>query len=706
MLGLGWRIARLLIVVCMGELNTILPVGLGVCDARSCWSAKNRVHCKRLSPPAKWTLYGHRTPDNRDMSSPPPSRIPKILSLIPPMTQLNTPYPSTAYITGFLRSQGFDAVQDDVALGLVLKLFSRAGLQAVHAHIVQAKQHPLSPSVHSFTDQFERYVSTIDAVIRFLQGGDSTLAHRINSRSFLPEGPRFDALDVYIAGDGGDPLGWAFGALGAQDRARHMATLFLNDLADVVRDAVDARFAFVKYAESLAGSQPTFDLLAKALAQPKNVVDATLVELALLSVAIHQPTLVLLSVPFPGSVYAALRIGQAIKKHHPHIAIGLGGGYVNTELRELSDPRVFDFVDYITLDAGERPLLALLEHLQGKRSQQRLVRTFIRSEGAVKYINFVEPDVPFADVGTPTWDGLPLAKYLSLLDMLNPMHRLWSDGRWNKLTVAHGCYWKKCSFCDVSLDYISRYEGLEAAELVNRIEAIVLETGQTGFHFVDEAAPPKSLKALAAELLTRQTAISWWGNIRFEKSFTPELCQQLADSGCIAISGGLEVASDRLLKLMKKGVSVDQVARVTKGFSDAGILVHAYLMYGFPTQTVQDTVDALEYVRQLFEAGCIQSGFFHRFACTVHSPVGKNPSDYGVKLVPLPEGQFAKNDIAFIDPTGTDHDALGVGLNKALYNYMHGIGLDQNVRSWFDVKVPKTKVPPDFIARALEKMHP
>ena len=119
------------------------------------------------------------------------------------------------------------------------------------------------------------------------------------------------------------------------------------------------------------------------------------------------------------------------------------------------------------------------------------------------------------------------------------------------------------------------------------LNAIVAETGQTGFHFVDEAAPPKSLKALAAELQRRGVAVGWWGNIRFEKSFTPELCRQLAASGCIAVSGGLEVASDRLLKLMQKGVSVQQVARVTKAFADAGILVHAYLMYGFPTQTVQ-----------------------------------------------------------------------------------------------------------------------
>lgn len=624
----------------------------------------------------------------------------RVLSFIPPMTQLNTPYPSTAYITGFLRKQGVDAVQADIALGLVLKLFSPEGLDRIAAEIEQYEE--VTERVALFMDQFSRYRATIAPTIRFLQGGDSTLAHRINSRAFLPEGPRFEALDVYVDEEGGDPLAWAFGALGAQDKARHLATLYLNDLADVIADAIDERFEFVRYAESLAGSQPSFDPLADALQQPFTLIDEILVELTLEEFRRQQPQLVLLSVPFPGAVYAALRMAQAMKAENPAIKIGLGGGYVNTELRELGEPRLFDFVDFVTLDSGERPLLCLIEHLQGKRGPQRLVRTFTRNaEGTVQYTNWAEPDVPFGDVGTPTWDGLPLHSYLSLLDMLNPMHRLWSDGRWNKLTVAHGCYWKKCSFCDVSLDYISRYENATATELVNRIEQIVAETGQTGFHFVDEAAPPKALKALAQELIARNVSISWWGNIRFEKSFTPELCQLLADSGCIAVSGGLEVASDRLLNLMKKGVSVEQVARVTKGFTDAGVLVHAYLMYGFPTQTVQDTVDALEYVRQLFAEGCIQSGYFHRFACTVHSPVGKNPEEYGIQLKPLPQGTFAKNDIGFIDPTGVDHAALGEGLNRALYNYMHGIGLDQNVRSWFDQKVPRPTVQKNFIEQAL-----
>jgi len=629
----------------------------------------------------------------------------RVLGIIPPMTQLNTPYPSTAYLTGFLRSREVTCFQEDLALALVLRLLSVEGLTVVADKLAQMPDEQRTNAIHSFMAQRARYLATIGPAIAFLQGRDSTLAHRIVSRHFLPEGPRFATLDVYMDEDGGDPLGWAFGALGLADRAKHLATLYLNDLADVLRDGIDPRFEFVRYAESLAASQPTFDPLAEALSAPTNLVDDILRELTLAAIERHQPTVVLLSVPFPGSVYAAFRIAQTIKAKYPHIVTMLGGGFVNTELRELAEPRVFDFFDYVTLDAGERPLLALLDHIQGKRSRQRLVRTFVREAdtGLVRYVNMVEPDVAFAEVGTPTWDGLPLDQYLSLLDMLNPMHRLWSDGRWNKLTVAHGCYWKKCSFCDVSLDYISRYEGASASVLADRIDTIVRETGQTGFHFVDEAAPPKSLKALATELIARNTGISWWGNIRFEKTFTPELCELLADSGCIAISGGLEVASDRLLTLMKKGVSIDQVARVTHAFTESGILVHAYLMYGFPTQTVQDTVDALEYVRQLFANNCIQSGFFHRFACTVHSPVGQNPEEYGIRLRPLPPVSFAKNDIGFDDPTGVDHDALGVVLRKAIYNFMHGIGLDDDVRGWFPYKVPKTTVSRNRIERALRE---
>ena len=641
---------------------------------------------------------------------------PRILSVIPPMTQLNTPYPSTAYLTGFLRAGGFKAQQTDLSISLILRLFSEEGLDQLLAAVREMPPREKTPACLFFESHQDIYRSTVSTAIRFLQGKDPTLAHRIASRSFLPEGPRFTSIEQYepSSTDGRNPLDWAFGALGTADLAKHIATLYLNDLADVVRDAVDPRFGFVRYAESLAASQPSFEPLHTALGAPETLLDRLLRELTVQLLRIHEPTVVLLTAPFPGNVYGAFRIAQTVKQLDPAITTVLGGGYCNTELRALKEPRVHQYFDYITLDAGERPLLAILEHLQGQRPTSKLVRTYTRALG---YVNHQEPEVAFSDTGNPTYDGLPLADYLSLLDMLNPMHRLWSDGRWNKLTVAHGCYWKKCSFCDVSLDYISRYDLASTSVLIDRIKSLLQETGESGFHFVDEAAPPKALKSLASALIQQDLAISWWGNIRFEKSFTPEICKLLAQSGCIAVTGGLEVASDRLLKLMQKGVSVEQVARVTRAFSDAGILVHAYLMYGFPTQTVQDTVDSLEYVRQLFLAGCIHSGFFHRFTCTVHSPVGLDPARYGVTLAPPPRAGFANNDINFHDPSGVDHDALGDALKRAIFNYMHGVGLDLDVRDWFAPPegnprsrptrrrrgtIPRTTVPADFIQRALD----
>jgi radical SAM superfamily enzyme YgiQ (UPF0313 family) len=636
------------------------------------------------------------------------ARLLRLLLITPPMTQLNTPYPATAYLTGFLRQHasrlGLEVDQADAALELFLRVFSRAGLTRVLAELTARAEdtdEAMPPSIASFVAHGPRYLATIDTVVRFLQGRDPGCALRIAGRELLPEGPRFAAIaDGPGAGDD-DPLAWAFGALGTADRAKHLASLYLDDLADAIRVGIAPDFELARYAERLAASAPSFDPLRDALEGEPTLIDTMLDELAAELHARHHPDVIGLTVPFPGNLYGALRIARAIKAIAPATRAVLGGGYVNTELRDLADPRVFDYVDFITVDDGEAPLLALLEHL--REPARPLLRTFVRSGGSVAWKSTTAlHDVSLARAGTPSYAGLPLDRYVSLVEMLNPMHRLWSDGRWNKLTVAHGCYWKQCTFCDVSLDYIARYERAPADLLVDRIEAIVAETGYTGFHFVDEAAPPAALAALAERLLARDVVITWWGNVRFEKAFTPELAQLLARSGCVAISGGLEVASDRLLELMRKGVTVEQVARVTRAFSDAGIMVHAYLMYGFPTQTAQDTIDALERVRQLFAEGCVQSAFWHRFTATAHSPIGKQPERFNIRLRPPPNVTFARNDVPFDDPTGCDHDRFADGLRTAVYNYMHGLGLDRDPRAWFGRrKVPRASVPPDLIRRAL-----
>jgi hypothetical protein len=317
--------------------------------------------------------------------------------------------------------------------------------------------------------------------------------------------------------------------------------------------------------------------------------------------------------------------------------------------------------------------------------------------------NSLKKDYKQSQVGTPDYSDLLLDKYISVIEIVNPMHRMWSDGRWNKLTMAHGCYWGKCTFCDISLDYIKIYEPVAANLIVDRIQELSEKTGQNGFHFVDEAAPPALMREVALEILRRKISVTWWTNIRFEKSFTQDLCLLLKASGCIAVSGGLEVASDRLLKLIDKGVTVEQVAKVTRNFTEAGVMVHAYLMYGYPTQTIQETIDSLEMVRQLFEVGVLQSGFWHQFAMTAHSPVGMYPEQFGVEKERENIGTFANNDINYSDETGIDHDQFSFGLKKSLFNFMHGICFDYPLHDWFEFKIPKTKIPEDFIFKALHE---
>lgn len=611
----------------------------------------------------------------------------------PPFTQLNTPYPATAYLKGFLNTRDISSAQADLGIEVTLELFSHTGLQRLFAY-VESQTVPRSENAERMLLLKDRYLQTIDPVISFLQGKSPTLARNISERNFLPEAGRFAQVD---------DLSWAFGAAGMQDRAKYLATMYLEDISDLVKECADEHFGFSRYAERLGRSANSFDELYQSLQKGYTYIDELLIERLKAHIRAVQPALVAISVPFPGNLYAAFRSAQWIKQHYPAIKIALGGGFANTELRSISDVRVFEFFDFITLDDGEAPVENLVRHIQGEIVRDELKRTFVLSNGQVIFINNAScKDYAQANVGTPDYTGLPLDQYISAMEVINPMHSLWSDGRWNKLTMAHGCYWGKCTFCDVSLDYIARYEPLAAVLICDRMEEMIRQTGETGFHFVDEAAPPALMRAVALEILRRGLVVSWWTNIRFEKSFTRDLCHLLRASGCIAVSGGLEVASDRLLALINKGVTVAQVAKVNKHFAEAGIMVHAYLMYGFPTQTAQETIDSLEMVRQMFSAGILQSAFWHQFAMTAHSPVGQEPEKFSVRKETANVGTFANNDIVHLDPTGAEHELFSEGLRVSLHNYMHATGLDQPLHKWFDFKTPRTTVPPDYVLKQLE----
>ena len=589
-----------------------------------------------------------------------------ILLITPPLTQLNTPYPATSQLTGFLRSQGINAQQADLSIELIEALFTKNMLTGIFEF---TKDFKLSKQQKIIQQQASFYIHNIEPVMRFISGRDHTLAMRFSDLNFWPASKRLPAEE---------DLEWAFGTIGNHDRATHLCTLFIRDIVDYINQTIDPHFELIRYAESLCLRLPEFAPLQKELEKPFSLIDQLLIDILEKKLHDHKPAMVGFTVPFPGNLYSALRCAQWIKKHYPDVTIVMGGGYVNTELRQITDTKIFDYVDYMTFDDGELPLLRLL-------TRGELIRTIFRNKtGELVRENIdSKENFKFSETGTADYDGLIQNKYINLIELTNPMHALWSNGKWNKMTLAHGCYWAKCAFCDGTLDYIKRFEKAPVEMLVDRMEKIIEQTGQSGFHFVDEAAPPALLRKLAEEIIRRNLTVSYWTNVRFEKSYTAELCYLLSKSGCIAVSGGLEVASARVLQLINKGITIETASEAMKNLTEAGIMTHAYLMYGFPTETAKETIDSLEVVRGLFEKGWLQSAFWHRYAMTIHSPSGQNPASVGAKSLQKNPNPFANNEIPFSTEHEIDLDFYGKGLNLATYNFMNGAGYDMDVKKWF-----------------------
>lgn len=596
-----------------------------------------------------------------------------ILLITPPFTQLNTPYPATTQLKAFLVEQGYNVTQFDLGIELACRIFNKSFLNKVF-EIAYAKEK-LSFRAKGVGSSRWAYEKSIDTVWAFLQGKDDTLATKITSRNFLPESGRFRKVKE-------ENLDWAFGSTGFTDRAKHLATLYIEDLTDFISDVISPAFQLVRYGEQMSISAPVFDWIEKALQKELNIIDELMLEILDEKMNESAFDMVGFTVPFPGTLYASLKCGEHIKNKY-NIPVVMGGGFINTELRELSDVRVFNFTDYIIYDDGEMPIKRLLEYIKGNSDKESLVRTKYLDNNTVKDSLKEDLNIEFADLPAPDFSDLDFSKYVSFIELTNPMHKLWSDGRWNKMSVAHGCYWSKCAFCDTSLDYINRYEAPNAVSVVDKMESIMAQTSISGFHFTDEALPPKLLKEIAQEIIDRKLSVSFWGNIRFEKAFTPEICELLAEAGCIAVSGGIEVASDRILKLINKGVTIDGAKRCCTAFADAGIMVHAYLMYGFPTQTAMECVNSLDIIRNWFEEGILQSAFWHRFTMTIHSPTGLNPEKFKCRITGAQHNPFANNSIDFEEEDNdVDWDYIGEGLRQATHNYMHGNGYDIALQNW------------------------
>ena len=438
--------------------------------------------------------------------------------------------------------------------------------------------------------------------------------------------------------------------------AKREASEVIDRLAIWIRDNVDPDFGFSRYAEHLGAAVSDFGEVERRIRR-RGVIDKPLERHLKAAMEEVKPTVVGVSCPFPGTLVGAFKIARYVRRHWPSVRLVLGGGYVSTELRTMTDRRPRRYFDEFMCDEGYVQVARLLSP---RKAAKLTIPPFVK----------------------PSYRGIDWADYFDVVETDNPVVNLWNSGRWVKLQMARGCYWHRCAFCDVKLPYIGCFEMPCAAEIVDAMQ----ELG-TRFHFVDEAMPPALVRGVCEEILRRNYACEWWGNVRFDAAFTDELVDLMARAGCIAVTGGLECANDRLLKLMNKGITLASARRTLRAFKRAGIFVHSYLMYAFPTETKDEALGALDYVRRLFKANLVQSAFWHRFALTVHSPIAREPEKFGITIRPSDgggkRGIFAHNEIFFDEPNAPDWETIGKGLHLAAYNYMRGEGLDLPVGFWF-----------------------
>ena len=646
--------------------------------------------------------------------------------------QLNTAYPAGAYLKSFfseLQTQkpqwnlGKISWVDGCNL-LFHQIFCREGLRHIFSvtekkALEQANQwekagrHNEAFNVRRYLSQQDSWIQWIDSIVAILQGSQRELCHEFVASPAVPRGQR---MENFLAG---------LESLPSVDDAVILASLALADLADFIGAFFDSSFELVRYGESLATSHKGFQAVEEGLAAPVlqdfygPIVNRLLQKYGRLEE--NQRLLLCVSCPFPGTLAAALFTCKKFKEALGNkVFVALGGGYVNTELRQVREPALAGYLDALSYDRGYGSYWDFFSHLMeldgagrfpGEIKNYSIYKMkFFGEDVALDQGFAAKPEVvavedEFTASLAPDYSDIDFSQYPRLADSTNPMHRLWSDGAWLKAYLAHGCYWHQCAFCDTSLDYVCSYKKVAIKELYKKLAAQAYSSGVCGVHLVDEAAPPAALRDFALENLKASRPLVFWGNIRYEKVFTRDLADVLSHGGLRAVSGGIEIACGTGLDAVKKGTDLQSIVSACAAFKEAGILTHAYMIYGYWQETSQMLIDSMETLRQLFASGLLDSTFWHKFVLTRHSRAfqewksGLYPE---LKPLGLDEGEesiFASNDLRF---AGEEKSAkYGEPLNLALSAWMNGEDLEIPVTKWFPFAMPRPSVAPDLVEQAI-----
>lgn len=635
----------------------------------------------------------------------------------PPLVQLNTAYPSGAYLNSFFKNQKLNSKWYDLSIKLFNSIFSSSGLKKF---FLLTEQKALSlandalkngdestcENLTAYILQKNLWIDWIDDIMNILRDGTSLssreICHKFIFSPFVPHGNR---MNSYIENTDHEIT---------IDDARNLATMAIEDLADYIAFVYDKNFSLIRYAESITVNEHSFEQIEKTLTSPllNDFYRPLLEEIFKNHDDENAKTLVCISVPFAGTFTAALYTAKFFKeKFGNKVFISMGGGFVNTELREFTDSAFCKYADALSFDRGYGSYMQLLKEEKAPVynmrifSDREISEPLSADDERCSDIIKIENEITGSTV--PDYSDIDFSEYPRMADDTNPMQRMWSDGTWIKAYLAHGCYWHRCSFCDVTLDYVKSYRMTCVEKIFEGLSEQCKNKKIRGVHFVDEALPPAAIKKFSLLNLrhNKKSPLSFWGNIRFEKVWNRDITDLCAKGGLIGVSGGIEIATGNGLDKISKGTDLESIVSACCAFKESGILIHAYMIFGYYGESEQEIINSMETLRQFFEAGLLDSCFWHKFILTRHSRLYDEwKKGMHKDLKPFENkdsGIFAKNGIHFEGENS--YNKYADGLNESLRNWMHGKGINKSVNKWFQFKTKEPTVSKNLVTDAIAK---
>ncbi len=333
-----------------------------------------------------------------------------------------------------------------------------------------------------------------------------------------------------------------------------------------------------------------------------------------------KPLIMGISAVFDEQMPVAFHCARLIKEIAPSSHVTMGGPFITTHMDELDNPVLFRLVDSLIFDEGEIPLQRLHAEMHtGAPDLRRVPGLMYLPQGGVVTKN--------ASIQAPDMEILAFADYRACnLDQYpHPPEKMRLSIR-----LSRGCYWQRCSFCRVNLSFCKNYQQPSVARIFTEIQHITHTTGVRKFLFSDESSNPLILEELSRKIIDSGLAIEWSFHTRIDKKLTKERVTLYREAGCREFHVGIETFNNRLLKVLRKGITEELIEEVLTGIR--GIVpIHAYMIVGIPGETEEEANQSYSITQEYIQRGLLQGAVFSLFQLMPGSDMWNTPGKYRIR---------------------------------------------------------------------------